>query len=591
MSASSFNILHFNDAYEINRTPYFACQFLEKSNESSLKLFSGDILNPSFASAFLKGRQFIPFFKKMSLDACVVGNHELDWGMDILMEITSSASIPWLLCNLINNSTQQILLDFPKYRIKEINGLKIGILGIVDQSWIESTFICTSDYTLLNPIETAKEVAEDLKSQGCDFIIILTHCDTETDMQLLLNDEIKADFILGGHNHIYFSQLHNNKLLLKSGCDFNFFTQINLNKIPEIKFSVLKSDGVLIDDSDSDQKSVIFTIQKFIKNEIQNWNVTLVRNKVDYQGNFDKELKQDLDNSLADILQGSQVPVALFDGSMNLQSKYIRANQTKMGDLATDLIRIILDTDFVIVQSGHIRPEKIFDDNHIFRLVDLMNTFPLYDTFIPSLVTTAQFIGVLEHGVQYLPNARGSYPNISGALVVYDPMKEPLNKIKTNELLIHGHPVDHNRIYTLGTTTWIAQGGDGYTEMADVPKASIFKEISCLEAFRKLLDLPNLNQNRDEFALIKELIDSYSLEELINLKKKSDKNLIIQERITSDLLKVNNYKIETVLKSLNRSAWERILMYRLPVKIAEVEGTFVFVFDVKIENRVRSICE
>lgn len=52
---TSLKIIHFNDCYEIGKTPQFLDQMLSLWDENTLVLFSGDLLSPSLESQELKG--------------------------------------------------------------------------------------------------------------------------------------------------------------------------------------------------------------------------------------------------------------------------------------------------------------------------------------------------------------------------------------------------------------------------------------------------------------------------------------------------------------------------------------------------------
>ena len=73
-----FNIIHFNDAYDVLKTPQFTKQVGKFINESTLVLFSGDIYSPSKLTNYFQGNQFDNFLKRFKISAAVLGNHELD---------------------------------------------------------------------------------------------------------------------------------------------------------------------------------------------------------------------------------------------------------------------------------------------------------------------------------------------------------------------------------------------------------------------------------------------------------------------------------------------------------------------------------
>jgi 5'-nucleotidase len=90
-----FKIIHFNDVYNLQEGDSEPCggaaRFLTALNkyrdDSTLVLFSGDIFSPSQLSTILKGEQMISFFDFAKIDVSVVGNHDLDFGLDTFIKL------------------------------------------------------------------------------------------------------------------------------------------------------------------------------------------------------------------------------------------------------------------------------------------------------------------------------------------------------------------------------------------------------------------------------------------------------------------------------------------------------------------------
>lgn len=80
---------------------------------------------------FLKDRTnpIVQLLNYLSYDAAVVGNHEFNYGMDVLMNAVNEASFPWLSANIVDSKTGMPYFGKP-YMIKEINSVKVAILGV-----------------------------------------------------------------------------------------------------------------------------------------------------------------------------------------------------------------------------------------------------------------------------------------------------------------------------------------------------------------------------------------------------------------------------------------------------------------------------
>jgi 5'-nucleotidase len=586
MVGKTLRILHFNDAYEIDKTPYFLRQWSDRYLPDTIGTFSGDMLNPSFASMFMKGEQFIPFLKRLPLDAAVIGNHELDSGIPKFLEINGAAPVPWMCLNYVSKETGSTLLGMPGTMVKEVNGIKVGLVGIVDQSWKDTTSMDHSPYRLEDPIETCRIATATLRAQGCDFVIVLTHTELETDIKLLQSD-LEIDLVLGGHNHIYLAQKMGSKLLVKSGCDFKFFTEIVLEVGETGPDTLGMAEGVFLDDTTKDSRTLTFNLTKTVQKVATPVHVTLIRHKVDFKGAFDPELKVEVDAIDKKLSGNNELPMAFLEGDFDMRSMVLRISESAITDLATDLVRIILGVDIALIPSGHVRAEKHFPAKYIFRLLDLLSTFPIHEIYVAKKSTGQDLLAAMEEGIQHVPQARGSYPNVSGMRFVFRADQPPLSRICRKSTEILGRPMIPERQYTLATINWIASGGDGYTHMLGLPDVTLDREVSTLDCFKILLNLPSFEQNREEFALVKPLVDQFSLEQLLEWRRAGHLNDKLVGRVTAADLTPDLASFPQLFKQLTHEASERLLMYRLPKAILNIEGTHVFSFDNQIGERVK----
>ena len=63
-------------------------------------------------------------------DAAVIGNHEFNYGMDVLNNAISTANSPYLSANILDKSSKKPYFGKP-YIIKHIEAnIKIAILGV-----------------------------------------------------------------------------------------------------------------------------------------------------------------------------------------------------------------------------------------------------------------------------------------------------------------------------------------------------------------------------------------------------------------------------------------------------------------------------
>ena len=100
-------MIHFNDVYNIESRAIkksstgqndpvvvggasrFVTAFKQRNMEQKLVLFSGDLFSPSRLSTHLKGEQMVKVFNKLNVQVSCLGNHDLDFGVPKMIELTS----------------------------------------------------------------------------------------------------------------------------------------------------------------------------------------------------------------------------------------------------------------------------------------------------------------------------------------------------------------------------------------------------------------------------------------------------------------------------------------------------------------------
>src|SRR2546425_12268754 len=64
-------------------------------------------------------------------DSMAVGNHEYNFGLKVLEKARSEAKFPWLSANTYDHDAKgELKTHYAPYIVKEINGVRIGVLGL-----------------------------------------------------------------------------------------------------------------------------------------------------------------------------------------------------------------------------------------------------------------------------------------------------------------------------------------------------------------------------------------------------------------------------------------------------------------------------
>ncbi len=185
-----------------------------RAEEEHVLLFdAGDIFQGTPYFNIYKGEPEIKAMTAMEYDACTIGNHDFDAGMENLAtQLTRHANFPMLISNYDFTSTPMEFKTQP-YKVFKKGRLKIGVFGVSinGKGLIPDNLFGVTKY--LDPIEKANETAAHLKQkENCDMVVCLSHLGFKYSVSNKVSDEILAaeteniDLIIGGHTHTFFSK-------------------------------------------------------------------------------------------------------------------------------------------------------------------------------------------------------------------------------------------------------------------------------------------------------------------------------------------------------------------------------------------------
>ncbi len=182
----------------------------EAQEEPVLLVSAGDFLGGS-PYAWLALQGFAPeinIMQEIGYDVVTLGNHEFDFGADVLARYLMAAGYPEagektaLVATNTNVPAVHPLADvgLERTRLVELeNGLKVGFLGLLGRG-AQAVIADHSPVTFSAPTEAAREAVAELREQEADIIIAITHSGVRED-RLLAQNVPGIDIIVGGHSH------------------------------------------------------------------------------------------------------------------------------------------------------------------------------------------------------------------------------------------------------------------------------------------------------------------------------------------------------------------------------------------------------
>ena len=207
-----------------------------KNDPDLLLIDSGDTIQGTPLEYFHNKRNNTPpdpmmlAMNALHYDAMTVGNHEYNFGLNVLEKARREAKFPWLSANTYDKGTPRT--HYKPYIVKEVSGVRMGVLGLTTPgipNWEN-----VPNYAGLEFHETVSEarkwVAVLRNSEKVDLVVIAMHMGIEEDLRTgqinpsqVPNENAAiaiarhvpgVDIILLGHTHREVSSLVVNGVLL-----------------------------------------------------------------------------------------------------------------------------------------------------------------------------------------------------------------------------------------------------------------------------------------------------------------------------------------------------------------------------------------
>lgn len=171
---------------------------IQQQVDHVLLVDAGDVHQGCLMADAFRGKPDIALMNEVGYVAMGLGNHDLDYGWESLLERRDDALFPILCANLMNAQTGEPMLD--TYAVIQEGGVRIAFTSFAGPEW---PHIVAPEHlqnvVLVDPIEAARELIPKIK-QEADVVIVLGH-------QYLKNDYALANavpgigLIIGAHEH------------------------------------------------------------------------------------------------------------------------------------------------------------------------------------------------------------------------------------------------------------------------------------------------------------------------------------------------------------------------------------------------------
>ena len=410
-------------------------EFLQEAKatdpDGTLLVSAGDMFQGTPDSNLLYGKTVVDVMNYARFDVATLGNHEFDWGIDILKQRMAQSNFPYVCANIFDRGTGKVI-DFVKpYLIVERRGLKIAAIGIATpETAYKTNPKVVADYIFDDPARVVNSLVPELKVQGVSVILLLTHLASWVDEQgnisgdaAMFAQQAKGiDAVVSAHSH-----------------------QIVYGKVNAIPIVQASYNGRAVG------KIELFFNKSSHKVTSSIASVTLLP----YSGlAANPEVQIMLDQAQQELAPVKNIVVGQTIHELSHDRN--APAETFLGQWVTDIMRQAVNGDIAFQNTGGLRTGIPVGAITMENLYEVM---PFDNTLFTVEMTGEQVMKVLEYGIM---NDRIGMVQYSGLKVSYNSTAPPGARI-TSVTMSDGTPLHMDKTYKVVTNDFMAAGGDGFT--------------------------------------------------------------------------------------------------------------------------------
>ena len=145
------------------------------NKEGLILLDGGNFFQGHSLGLYDNGKTMIDWMNRIGYDALVPGSYDFISSAQNLNNLATAADFPFLFSNIECNSCPLNSSNIKPYLIKDIEGIKVGIIGVVNSKLSELVLAENLSGSLATPeVKSIQYWLPEIKSLGAELIIVLT---------------------------------------------------------------------------------------------------------------------------------------------------------------------------------------------------------------------------------------------------------------------------------------------------------------------------------------------------------------------------------------------------------------------------------
>lgn len=405
-------------------------------------LSAGDNFQGTAISNLTHGEVVNEAFQLMNLKASAIGNHEYDWGKNMMDDWSKEGNYPFLASNIVFKGTDVSVKYAKPYIIQKVTlptkqVVKIGIIGIATPETATKTLLANvADIEFTDPVAATNKWAKVLwKEKKVDAVIALTHLggfidkdskELTGELDTYVDGIEGVSVVFSGHTHQTIDVVENGVQVLQG-----YYNGRSL-QVAQLGFNRKTGDLTSVD-------GYVDNIAKYKDSMLPNRKVAkLVQT-------YQKELAPILN----EVIGYNKQPLS-HDTTLGL---------TPLGQWTAKALTEIGKTQVAIVNGGGIREPMPAGD---ITMGTMYSIFPFDNTLVTLDVKGDHLKRLIEHGIGSGALTTGGFRDgqFYGVEIEVN-MSLPYGK-RIVSMTVGGEPFNPEATYSVATLDFLVTGGDKY---------------------------------------------------------------------------------------------------------------------------------
>ncbi len=388
--------------------------------DGTILLSAGDMFQGTPVSNLFHGKPVIEIMNYLRYDAMALGNHEFDWGQNVLQSIISSASFPVVSANIFERGGKSIRRLKP-YVILKRKDVRIAVIGITTPDTYYTTKPGNlAGLTIAAPEKVLPAIIKRVRARGASIVVVLSHDGLDADRELARKVG-GIDFIVGGHSHTAVRDpvIESGTVIVQAGCNGIYL-------------------GVLKITFDRNRKKILSYTRK---DELR-----LVSPATGAE--IDPEVARIVDKYEAEVKTEFSKVIGTAATDLTRDS----SGESNLGDAVTDAMRGATGAQIAFQNGGGLRADI---PKGPITLETVFTAVPFEDDLVSMDLTGEQIRELLERSV-----LSENMLQVSGIQIVYDLSKPEGEKVASVQ--VAGKPMEAGATYRVVTNDFLASGGNQF---------------------------------------------------------------------------------------------------------------------------------